>query len=248
MRWTERYLYVHTTTAAATSLTHPSLDLQSTDLRFLVLTLSLPPPPARFGQIVSAAFGSSAAITSSSNGGLPSGRSRSPGFEVESKQQQQQQQQPSSSSPGSEDAAAAAAASSAAAAAAFLVGGAAGEAGRVGGGGASWLGGGGDDLSAAGGRKEVDHAFAGAMLQRSTSAPPVSDHVRTGDFFLRLCCCGVCSFVLFLSLVHTVHRKCLNYHMRCLWWFWFFFGIRIFHLPCACRLAVFYCLINYSER
>jgi len=122
-------------------------------------------------QIVSAAFGSSAAIASSSNGGLPSGRSRSPGFDVENKQA------PSSSSG---DAAAAAAAN--AAAAAFLSGATVGSSAAAGtdGGGGGWLGGGADDFSAAAvGRKEaVDHAFAGAMLQRSTSAPPVSDHVR----------------------------------------------------------------------
>ena len=129
-------------------------------------------------QIVSAAFGSSStAIASSSNGGgLPSGRSRSPGFDVDSKQQPQ-----SSSSPSGDGAAAAAAAASAAAAA-FLSGAAVGSAGTDsgGGGGGGWLGGGADDFStAAAGRKDaVDHAFAGAMLQRSTSAPPVSDHVR----------------------------------------------------------------------
>lgn len=120
---------------------------------------------ATASQIVSAAFGGSAAIASSSNGGLPSGRSRSPGFDVENKQA------PSSSSPSGD--------ATAAATAAFLsVGNAPGT--DSGGGGGGWLGEGADDFStAAVGRKDaLDHAFAGAMLQRSTSAPPVSDHVR----------------------------------------------------------------------
>lgn len=156
---------------------------------------------------MSAAFGSSAAITSSANGGLPSGRSRSPGFDVDNKPQQpQQQQQPSSSSPG-EDAAAAAAASSATAAAAFLVGGATGaEAGRVGAGG--WLGGGDDFSAMAAARKEVDHAFAGAMLQRSTSAPPVSDHVSK-ELFVLFPVPSLPS-IPFSSLVHPLKKKLCN--------------------------------------
>lgn len=47
--------------------------------------------------------------------------------------------------------------------------------------GGGWLGGAAEFSTAGLGRKDssgVDHAFAGAMLQRSTSAPPVSDHVR----------------------------------------------------------------------
>ncbi|CAM9840138.1 unnamed protein product, partial [Scytosiphon promiscuus] len=127
--------------------------------------------------------GSAAIMASSSNGGggLPSGRSRSPGFDVD---------KPTSSPQTSAGDNTSVISGAAAAAAAFLSGatvvtGAPG-AGNDGSGG--WLGGGGGtgatgtaDFSAAAlGRKDgsgVDHAFAGSMLQRSTSAPPVSDHV-----------------------------------------------------------------------
>ncbi|CAM9571056.1 unnamed protein product [Hapterophycus canaliculatus] len=132
-----------------------------------------------------AAGGAAIIASSSSNGGggggLPSGRSRSPGFDVD---KPTSSPQPSS---GDNAAVSGAAAAAAAAAAAFLDG-ATVVTGAPGGGseGGGWLGSTGaagatDFSTAALGRKDggsVDHAFAGAMLQRSTSAPPVSDHVR----------------------------------------------------------------------
>lgn len=123
-----------------------------------------PPAAASIQQVVA---------YSASNGGLPSGRSRSPGFDVENK--------------ASTDASSAASVFFAGAtvvtgvtppatSSSIAPGGGGGVgAGRSGGGWSATSGLG----SAEDARKDVDRAFAGSMLQRSTSAPPVSDHVRS---------------------------------------------------------------------
>lgn len=152
-------------------------------------------PPAtqtRTTQVAAAAFGSSAAMaTSSSNGGLPSGRSRSPGFDVD---------KPTSSSSPGETTASSAAAAAFLAGATVVTGSAPGAEGARGVGG-GWLGAGdGFAGSAAAGAdsggsssNNVDHAFAGAMLQRSTSAPPVSDHVSSLPLSLSLSRARACA-------------------------------------------------------
>lgn len=116
------------------------------------------------------------------NGGLPSGRSRSPGFDVDTPGMTSK---PSGMGEG---------AASNSAAAAFLanatvvtVASSASSGGSGSGGGRVWgaaPGSSGDSPSsgaaAAAASKvnsDMDHAFAGAMLQRSSSAPPMSDHV-----------------------------------------------------------------------
>lgn len=117
-----------------------------------------------------------------SNGGLPSGRSRSPGFDVD----QTKTGDASSSSNNNSSSGGGNAASVFLAGATLVTGNSATSSSVAGGGG----GGGGGVVGSRGGwgpsglgsaddsRKDVDHAFAGAMLQRSTSAPPMSDHVR----------------------------------------------------------------------
>lgn len=112
-----------------------------------------------------------------SNGGLPSGRSRSPGFDVVENKSAE------AGSGASGNAGAGNAASVFLAGATVVTGApATSSSSAAGGGRAVGRGGGWTGLGSAAEdvlrSKDVDHAFAGAMLQRSSSAPPVSDHVR----------------------------------------------------------------------
>lgn len=103
-----------------------------------------------------------------SNGGLPSGRSRSPGFDVDPPGTKADGVSAIGTDGGTSNAAAFLAGAAVVTGASGTSSGASGSASVRGWGAAP----GGDD-----GRKDVDHAFTGAMLQRSSSAPPMSDHV-----------------------------------------------------------------------
>ncbi|CAM9233704.1 unnamed protein product, partial [Ascophyllum nodosum] len=108
-----------------------------------------------------------------SNGGLPSGRSRSPGFEVAQVKASESSNAASSSTASVFLSGATVVTGTPAASSSSTSAGQGGGSGigRGNGWGASAF------SHAEDSRNDVDHAFAGAMLQRSTSAPPMSDHV-----------------------------------------------------------------------
>lgn len=114
---------------------------------------------------------------SNSNGGLPSGRSRSPGFEVAQSKASESANSAGGSSTSVFLSGATVVTGVSATSSTSTAGSQSGDSGVTRGNGWGVSGLGNAELL----RKDVDHAFAGAMLQRSTSAPPMSDHVRTTE-------------------------------------------------------------------